>query len=185
MRRAQIAGMIFNMAVLGMGMGMGVSSALASDPENTLILKLDSGEVVIEMRPDLAPKHVERIKQLARRDFYDGLEFFRVEWWVAQTGDPENTGYGESAFPDLQAEFSDEPFMSGAVGMAREGGNPDSANSQFFIVTSDADSLTGAYTLWGRVTSGMEHIDALPRGTPPRNPAKIKDLCVKADKGCG
>ena len=154
---------------------------MATDPENTLILELESGPVTIELRPDLAPKHVERIKQLAREGFYDGVVFHRViPGFMAQGGDPTGTGSGGSKKPNLPAEFSKEPHVRGVCSMARTN-NPNSANSQFFIVFDDATFLDNQYTVWGKVTEGMEHIDALPKGEPPRAPGKIVSAKVAAD----
>ena len=146
---------------------------MAADPENTLILNLDTGPVTIELRPDLAPGHVERIKELAREGFYDGVVFHRViPGFMAQGGDPTGTGTGGSKKPNLKAEFSDEPHVRGACSMARTN-DPNSANSQFFICFDDATFLDGQYTVWGEVTDGMEAVDALPKGEPPRSPGKI------------
>lgn len=131
---------------------------------DTLHLELKSGPVVIELRPDLAPKHVERIKELANEGFYDGIVFHRViPGFMAQTGDPTGTGSGGSSKPDLKAEFSKEKHVRGTCSMARTG-DPNSANSQFFICFADAPWLDGQYTVWGRVTSGMEHVDAIKKG---------------------
>ena len=142
--------------------------------DETLTLTLDSGgDVVIKLRPDLAPGHVERISQLAKEGFYDGVVFHRViPGFMAQGGDPTGTGMGGSEKPDLKAEFSSEPHVRGVASMARSS-NPNSANSQFFICTDDATFLDRQYTVWGEVTEGMEHVDALPVGEPPRQPGKI------------
>jgi peptidylprolyl isomerase len=149
--------------------------------ENTLILDLDTGKVVIALRPDLAPGHVERIKELAREGFYDGVVFHRViPGFMAQGGDPTGTGMGGSKKPNLKAEFSDEPHLRGVCSMARSS-NPNSANSQFFICFDDATFLDGQYTVWGKVTEGMEAVDALPKGEPPRSPGKIVTARVAAD----
>ena len=147
---------------------------------NTLTFSLSSGgDVVIKLRPDLAPGHVERIASLAREGFYDGVVFHRViPGFMAQGGDPTGTGTGGSDLPDLKAEFNDEPHVRGTCSMARTA-NPNSANSQFFICFDDASFLDRQYTVWGNVESGMEHIDALPKGEPPREPGKI----VKATVG--
>ena len=154
---------------------------MASDPENTLIIELESGPVTIELRPDLAPKHVAQIKELAREGFYDGVVFHRViPGFMAQGGDPTGTGSGGSKKPNLPAEFSKEPHTRGACSMARTN-NPNSANSQFFICFDDATFLDGQYTVWGEVVEGMEHVDALPKGEPPRNPGKIVSMKVAAD----
>jgi peptidylprolyl isomerase len=151
------------------------------DAENTLILELETGAVTIELRPDLAPKHVERIKSLARKGFYDGVVFHRViPGFMAQGGDPTGTGSGGSKEPDLPAEFSKEPHVRGVCSMARTN-NPNSANSQFFICFDDARFLDSQYTVWGVVTDGMDHVDALPKGEPPRCPGKIISAKVAAD----
>lgn len=155
--------------------------AEARDLENTLYLQLKDGRVVIELLPEKAPGHVERIKKLAREGFYDGIVFHRViEGFMAQTGDPTGTGRGGSKEPDLKAEFNDVPHVRGTVSMAR-GGHPDSANSQFFICFADARFLDNQYTAWGRVVEGMEFVDAIARGEPPANPDKIVSLKVAAD----
>ncbi|RMF11641.1 MAG: peptidylprolyl isomerase, partial [Alphaproteobacteria bacterium] len=152
-----------------------------NDPENLLYLDLECGRVVIWMRPDKAPHHVERIKTLARQGFYDGVIFHRViNGFMAQTGDPTGTGRGASPLPDLKAEFNDLPHMRGTVSMAR-GTAPDSANSQFFIMFSRVPSLDGRYTVWGRVIRGMECVDQIARGEPPANPTKILRVRVAAD----
>ena len=131
------------------------------------------GDVVIKLRPDVAPGHVARITELANSGFYDGVVFHRViPGFMAQGGDPTGTGTSGSHLPNLKAEFSDVPHVRGAVSMARTS-DPNSANSQFFIVFDDATFLDGQYTLWGEVESGMEHVDALPVGEPPREPGKI------------
>jgi peptidylprolyl isomerase len=142
--------------------------------QNSLVLNLDSGgDVVIRLRPDLAPEHVERIRELASEGFYDGVVFHRViDGFMAQGGDPTGTGMGGSDRPDLPAEFSDEPHVRGTASMARSQ-NPNSANSQFFICLDDAGFLDGQYTIWGEVVEGMEHVDNLPKGEPPRTPGKI------------
>jgi peptidylprolyl isomerase len=152
-----------------------------ADLENTLILTLDTGKVTITLRPDLAPGHVERIKELAREGFYDGVVFHRViPGFMAQGGDPSGTGMGGSDKPNLKAEFSDEAHVRGVCSMARSS-NPNSANSQFFICFDDASFLDGQYTVWGVVSEGMEAVDALPKGEPPRNPGKIVTAQVAAD----
>ena len=151
------------------------------DSENTLVMQLDTGPVTIKLRPDLAPGHVARIKELAREGFYDGVVFHRViPRFMAQGGDPTGTGSGGSDKPDLKAEFSKQPHVRGVCSMARTA-NPDSANSQFFICFDDVPHLTGQYTVWGEVTEGMENVDALPKGEPPRNPGKIVSMKVAAD----
>ena len=152
------------------------------DTGNTLTLETTKGPVVIEMRPDLAPKHVEHIKKLVGEGFYDGVVFHRViEGFMAQTGDGEHgNGTGGSEHPDLKAEFSDVPYVRGTVGMARTS-NPHSANSQFFIMFDEGSFLNGQYTVVGEVVSGMDVVDKLKRGEPPRNPDKIVKMQVAAD----
>ena len=158
-------------------------AANAASPENTLNLDLKSGRVVIELLPDVAPGHVERIKTLVKEGFYDGIVFHRViDGFMAQTGDPTGTGRGGSSYPDLKAEFSNTPYKRGTLGMARTM-NPDSANSQFFICFTDdgCSFLTGQYTVFGQVTSGMEFVDAIAKGEPPANPDKIVKASLGAD----
>ncbi|MFM5929467.1 MAG: peptidylprolyl isomerase [Novosphingobium sp.] len=141
--------------------------------DEKLVLSLDSGDVVIKLRPDLAPGHVERIKELANEGFYDGVKFHRViPGFMAQGGCPQGTGMGGSDKPDLKAEFNDEPHVRGVCSMARTS-YPHSANSQFFICFDDATFLDRQYTVWGVVEEGMENVDALPKGEPPANPGKI------------
>ncbi len=153
----------------------------AADPDNTLVIELATGKVVIEMLPDVAPKHVERVKELAREGFYDGVVFHRViPGFMAQTGDPTGTGTGRSSKPDLPAEFSTEPFQRGTVGMARAR-DPNSANSQFFICFEPASHLNGQYTVWGVVIEGMELVDRIAPGEPPRNPDKMIRVRVGSD----
>ena len=138
---------------------------------DTITIDLKSGPVVIALRPDLAPKHVERIKELSQRGFYDGVPFHRViPGFMAQTGDPTGTGTGSSDLPDLKAEFSNERHVRGTVSMARSS-NPNSANSQFFICFEDAPWLDRQYTIWGKVVSGMEHVDAIKKGGEHNNGA--------------
>ena len=145
---------------------------MADTPE-TLTLTLATGDVTIKLRGDLAPQHVARIAELANDGFYDGVVFHRViPGFMAQGGDPTGTGTSGSNLPNLKAEFSQEPHVRGTASMARTP-NPNSANSQFFIVFDDAGFLDGQYTVWGQVESGMEYIDALPVGEPPREPGKI------------
>jgi peptidylprolyl isomerase len=152
-----------------------------ADLENTLILTLDTGKVVIELLPEVAPGHVERIKELAREGFYDGVVFHRViPGFMAQGGDPTGTGGGGSTKPNLKAEFSNTPHVRGVCSMARTSA-PHSANSQFFICFADARFLDGQYTVWGKVTEGMDAVDALPKGEPPRTPGKILSAKVAAD----
>jgi peptidylprolyl isomerase len=146
---------------------------------NILTFSLSSGgDVAIKLRPDLAPAHVERITKLANDGFYDGVKFHRViPGFMAQGGDPTGTGMHGSDKPDLRAEFSSEPHVRGTVSMARKG-DPNSANSQFFICFGDAGFLDNQYTVWGEVESGMEYVDALPVGEPPRDPGKIVKATV-------
>lgn len=154
----------------------------AVEPENVLNLDLSTGgRVVVQLRPDKAPKHVERIKTLTRQHFYDGLLFHRViEGFMAQTGDPKGTGEGGSQLPDLEAEFNDLPHVRGALAMARaEGLN--SANSQFFIVLQPVLRLDGKYTVVGRVMEGMAYVDKIERGEPPANPSRIVRASIGAD----
>lgn len=164
---------------------MMAGSATAADPENTLFLDLKDGRVVIELRPDLAPKHVARIKELARQKFYDGIVFHRViEGFMAQTGDPTGTGAGGSG-QKLPAEFNKEPHVRGTVSMARAN-NPNSADSQFFICFGPAPFLDRGYTVWGKVVSGMEFVDKIKKGDAQANgsvdqPDKIVSLRVAAD----
>ncbi len=151
------------------------------DPENTIEMALEAGSVTIKLRPDLAPQHVARIKELAREGFYDGVVFHRViPGFMAQGGDPTGTGSSGSSKPNLPAEFSREPHIRGVCSMARTA-NPNSANSQFFICFDDATFLDGQYTVWGEVVEGMDHVDALPKGEPPRAPGKIISMKVAAD----
>ncbi len=159
-------------------------SAMAADPENTLIMETTAGgPVTIELANDVAPKHAERLKELTRKGFYNGLVFHRViDGFMAQTGDPTGTGTSGSDLPDLAAEFSQKDYVRGTIGMARKS-DPDSANSQFFFCFDDTgcSSLKGQYTVVGQVTNGMEFIDKIQRGEPPANPDKITKLTVAAD----
>jgi peptidylprolyl isomerase len=157
------------------------SGASSQDLDNMLYMDLANGRVVIELRPDLAPKHVARIKELAREGFYDGIVFHRViPGFMAQTGDPTGTGRGGSDKPDLPAEFSDEPFVRGTLGMARTS-DPNSANSQFFINYAETPHLNGQYTVWGQVVEGMEFVDQIAKGEPPANPDQIVKMQVASD----
>ncbi|MDX2309579.1 MAG: peptidylprolyl isomerase [Hyphomicrobium sp.] len=152
-----------------------------TDAENTLIIETSQGRVTIALRPDLAPKHVERIKALAREKFYDGIVFHRViAGFMAQTGCPQGRGTGGSKLPNLPAEFNAEPHVRGVCSMARSS-NPNSANSQFFICFDDATFLDKQYTVWGKVTDGMDAVDKLAKGEPPRNPDKMITVRVAAD----
>ncbi|MEL7049931.1 MAG: peptidylprolyl isomerase [Pseudomonadota bacterium] len=151
------------------------------DPENTLLIETTQGPVVIEMRPDLAPQHVERIKKLVREGFYDGIVFHRViEGFMAQTGCPKGSGTGSSDYPNLPAEFNAEPHVRGVCSMARAT-PPNSANSQFFICFDDAGFLDRQYTVWGKVIDGMDNVDKIKRGEPVQNPDKMVSVKVAAD----
>ena len=162
-----------------------VSIAADLDPENTLLITLKSGTVTIQMRPDLAPKHVTRIKELVRQGFYDGIVFHRViEGFMAQTGDPDGTGMGGSG-ENIVAEFSAEPHRRGVVSMARAS-DPNSADSQFFIVLEDAPHLNGQYTVWGQVVDGMKYVDQIKKGLEAmngkvNNPDKMITVKVASD----
>ena len=157
-------------------------AALAvADPENAIVIELKDGNVVIELMPEKAPKHVERIKTLAREGFYDGIVFHRViPGFMAQTGDPTGTGTSGSKLPDLPAEFNDGSFVRGTLGMARSSA-PNSANSQFFITFGDTPHLNGQYTIFGQVVEGMDHVDSIAKGEPPANPDKMISMKVLAD----
>jgi peptidylprolyl isomerase len=164
-----------------LAMSLASTSASGRDLENTLYMELECGRVVIELRPDLAPQHVERIKELTREGFYDGIVFHRViPGFMAQSGDPTGTGRGGSEKPDLPAEFSDEPFERGTLGMARTM-DPNSANSQFFINYARTPHLDGQYTVWGEVVEGMECVDQIAKGEPPGDPDQIVKMQVAAD----
>jgi peptidylprolyl isomerase len=161
-------------------------AAAELDPQNTLFMDLTYGRVVIKLRPDLAPKHVERVKALAKKGFYDNTPFHRViEGFMAQGGDPTGTGTGGSDLPDLKAEFSDTHFVRGIIGAARSS-DPDSANSQFFIMFAPASNLDGSYTVWGEVVSGMEFVDKIKKGSPDNDglvdqPDRIVKMQLAAD----
>lgn len=164
----------------------GVQAQGGLDKENILYIDLKAGRVAIQLRPDLAPKHVERVKKLTREGFYDGLVFHRVlEGFMAQTGDPEGTGSGGSKYPDLKSEFSATPFVEGTVGAARTR-DPNSANSQFFICLAEAAHLNGGYTVWGNVIRGMERVHLIKLGDRRRNglvtdPDKMLKVQVASD----
>ena len=161
---------------------MTATAAKAADPENTLVIELSSGgNVVIELLPDVAPKHVARVKELAKSGFYDGIVFHRViPGFMAQTGDPTGTGMGGSGKGNVMAEFSKVPFVRGTVGAARSQ-NPNSADSQFFICFADAQFLNGQYTVWGKVIEGMENVDKVAVGEPPANPTKMTKVRLQSD----
>ena len=171
--------MSFALAVLALA---SVSLAQAPDPQNTLVIEVKTGSVLIKLRPDLAPKHVERVKMLAKEGFYNGLKFHRViDGFMAQTGDPKGTGMGGSKYPDLPAEFTREVFKRGSIGAARTP-DPNSANSQFFICFGDGcRQLTGQYTLWGEVIQGMENVDKIAKGEPPPQPDVMQKVYLLAD----
>ena len=157
------------------------AAAQQLDPQNTIVLTTKDGPVTIRLRPDLAPNHVEQIKTLTKRGFYNGIVFHRViDGFMAQTGDPTGTGTGKSDLPNLPAEFSREPYKVGTVGMARAQA-PNSANSQFFICYEGCAPLTGQYTIWGEVVSGMDAVRKIKRGEPPVNPDKIISMKLLAD----
>ena len=180
--------MIRSLTAAGLALAMMGTAALAqapkaeapkaADPANTLVIELKSGIVKVQLRPDLAPKHVERVKTLAKEGFYNGQKFHRViAGFMAQTGDPTGTGTGGSKYGNLPAEFTPEPFRRGTIGAARTN-DPNTANSQFFFCFTDTgcNFLTGKYTVWGQVSEGMEHIDRVARGEPPAQP----DVMLKA-----
>jgi peptidylprolyl isomerase len=180
--------LLIALLTIGWIMTLDATDARAGDPENTLIMELEHGQVVIELLPDLAPQHVARIKELTRQGFYDGIVFHRViDGFMAQTGDPTGTGTGGSG-QNLAAEFSSEPFVRGTLGMARAQ-SPNSADSQFFIMFDEGSFLNGQYTVWGRVTEGMEAVDQIKKAPAGRqsgavdDPDKIITLKVQADIG--
>jgi len=151
------------------------------DPENTVVMETSKGRVVIQLLPDLAPNHVDRIKELSRENFYDGVVFHRViDGFMAQTGDPTGTGMGGSEKPDLQAEFSNVSHVRGTCSMARSQ-SPNSANSQFFICFNDAPWLNRQYSVWGQVIEGMDIIDQIKRGEPVNDPDSITTMRIAAD----
>jgi peptidylprolyl isomerase len=177
--------------VLGLVMALLLAAAVPVaaaelDPQNTLFMDLSYGRVVIKLRPDLAPKHVERAKALAKKGFYDNTPFHRViDGFMAQGGDPTGTGTGGSDLPDLKAEFSETHFVRGTIGAARSS-DPDSANSQFFIMFAPASNLDGSYTVWGEVVSGMEFVDKIKKGNPDNDgvvdqPDRIVKMQLAAD----
>lgn len=158
------------------------AGAQTADPANVLVLELTTGTVQIKLRPDLAPKHVERVKTLAGEGFYDGIIFHRViDGFMAQTGDPTGTGTGGSKYPDVDAEFTPTSFERGVIGAARSQ-SPNSANSQFFITFAHSPFLNGKYTVWGEVIDGMTAVDAVARGEPPGTPDKITKAYILANK---
>ena len=172
-------GWLKRLGLIGLLMTASASGAAAQDPENTLYMDLESGRVVIQMRPDLAPGHVARIKELAREGFYDGIVFHRViEGFMARPAIRPAPAWASGQ--KLPAEFSPEPYVRGTIGMARTQ-DPNSGDSQFFICFQDCSFLNGQYTVWGQVTEGMELVDGITRGEPPANPDAIKRLQVAAD----
>ena len=182
---ALLAGLLLGLMLPAASLAQGLPLAPptpAADPENILLLDLSTGgRVTIQLRPDVAPKHVERIKMLARRGFYNGLTFHRViDGFMAQGGDPKGDGTGGSDLPDLQAEFNGLPHVRGAVSAARTE-QPNTANSQFFIMLSPHLTLDGQYTVFGRVIGGMNFVDAIEKGEPPANPSRILQASMAAD----
>jgi peptidylprolyl isomerase len=178
--------MVKHTASLALALVLGAAASIeagAADPKNTLVIELKTGKVLVELRPDLAPKHVERIKTLAKQGFYNNIKFHRViPGFMAQTGDPTGTGRGGSKMADLPAEFSPTEYKRGTIGAARTA-NPNSANSQFFICFTDTGCsfLKGQYTVWGQVVSGMEHVDKVAKGEPPANPDVMQKVYLQAD----
>ena len=173
---------VLTCALLAFGLALAPAAAQTADPQNTILMETTKGRVTIALRPDIAPKHAERIKQLVREKYYDNAPFHRViEGFMAQTGDGQRgDGTGKSKYPDLPAEFTSTPFKRGTVGMARSQ-SPNSANSQFFITFGDTAHLNGQYTVVGQVTSGMEVVDKIKRGEPVRDPDRITRMQVAAD----
>jgi peptidylprolyl isomerase len=166
------------LVIVGIGIGIMASNTNAGDLENTIYLDLKDGRVVIELRPDLAPNHVSRIKELTRQGFYDGLKWHRViDGFMAQTGDPKGLGTGGSG-QNIDAEFSEEPHVRGTVSMARSQ-KPDSADSQFFIVFAPSKWLDGQYTVWGEVTQGMDHVDQIKKGEDNSGQVEDPDVIVR------
>ena len=185
--RVRLAGFIGVVAAILLAAPHALAQTAGADMENTLYLDLEGDRVIIVMRPDLAPNHVARIKELARAGFYDGLVFHRViDGFMAQTGDPKGDGTGGSG-QRLKAEFSDAKHVRGTTSMARAG-HPDSADSQFFIMLAPASHLDGKYSVWGQVTEGMDYVDQIKKGPPENNgavtdPDRIVRMRVAADVG--
>jgi peptidylprolyl isomerase len=175
--------MLRTLAVLAALVFAAPALAQTTDPQNTLLIDTTQGRIVVKLRNDIAPKHAERLKTLAREKFYDGVPFHRViAGFMAQTGDGQfGNGTGNSKYPNLPAEFSSVPFKRGVVGMARKGGDNNSANSQFFIMYADGSFLNGQYTVVGEVVSGMDVVDKLKKGEPVQNPDKMTRVQVAAD----
>ncbi len=170
---------------LALALGLAVLPAAAqapkATPENTLVIELKSGKVLIQLRPDLAPKHVARVKELTKQGFYNGIVFHRViPGFMAQTGDPTGTGTGGSKLPDLPAEFTPTAFERGTIGAARTN-SPNTANSQFFICFTQTPNLNGQYTVWGRVIEGMQFVDLIAKGEPPPAPDKMLKVYLQSD----
>ncbi len=168
-------------AALGVAFATTAAVAQKADPANTLVIELKSGPVHVQLLPDLAPKHVARVKQLAKDNFYNGIKFHRVlEGFMAQTGDPTGTGGGGSKYGNLQAEFTNYAYKRGTVGAARTN-DPNTADSQFYICFTDSGCsfLTGKYTVWGQVVSGMEHVDKIKRGVPGSGSVSEPDVMQK------
>jgi peptidylprolyl isomerase len=186
---APMAGLVAVLALLAALVPAVVAPAAAqglppgADPQNTLIIETTKGRIVVKLRNDIAPGHVARLKQLAREKFYDNVPFHRViAGFMAQTGDGQNgNGTGGSKYPDLKAEFSPEPFKRGIIGMARKGGDNNSANSQFFIMYGDGSFLNNQYTVVGEVLSGMDVVDKLKKGEPVQDPDRMVTVRVAAD----
>jgi peptidylprolyl isomerase len=170
-------------ALTGVAPGLAQPLPAGVDPQNTIVIDTSKGRIVMKLRPDLAPKHAERIKQLARDKFYDNVPFHRViGGFMAQTGDGQKgDGSGGSKYSNLPAEFSNVPFKRGIVGMARKGGDNNSANSQFFIMFGDGAFLNGQYTVIGEVASGMDVVDKIKKGEPPSDPDRMTRVQVGAD----
>jgi peptidylprolyl isomerase len=178
--KAWFAGLILAVSALVLP-AAAQTAAPKLDPENTLVIELKTGKVSIALRPDLAPKHVERVKKLARDGFYNGITFHRViPGFMAQTGDPTGTGRGGSKLGNVPAEFTPTPFERGTVGAARTN-DPNTADSQFFICFTHAPSLNGQYTVWGKVVDGMQFVDQIAKGEPPPNPDKMLKVYILAD----
>jgi peptidylprolyl isomerase len=168
---------------MALSLAMAVPTLAAKlDPENAIVMQTSKGcAITLKLRPDLAPNHVAQMKKLTRAGFFDGIIFHRViDGFMAQTGDPTGTGMGGSKEPDLKAEFSDAHFARGTVGMARAQ-DPNSANSQFFIMFADGGFLDGQYTVWAEVADSMDCVDKIERGEPPANPDKIVSMKVMKD----
>jgi len=166
--------------LIAMTLSFSAAAQISDAPTDRLVVETTKGTFAIALRPDLAPKHVARIKELAAKGFYDGVVFHRViADFMAQTGDPTGTGTGGSELPDLPAEFTDTPYVRGTVGAARTS-DPNSANSQFFITFGDTPFLNGQYTVWGQVVEGMDVVDKIAKGEPPANPDKMVKVTVQS-----